>query len=59
MVLYCQIVTTQFILHKSSSWVEIRLHTENQLPRYGGSGVDVLGHSFGPVVAGGSIAGHC
>ena len=47
MGLFCQ---------ESSSWVEIRLHTEDQLPRYGGSGVDVLGHSFGPVVTGGSIA---
>ena len=28
-------------LHKSSSWVKIRLHAENQLPGYPGSGLKV------------------
>ena len=27
--------------HKSSSWVEIRLHAKHQLPRYSGSGLKV------------------
>ena len=26
-----------FFWHNSSSWVEVRLHAENQLPRYTGS----------------------
>ena len=30
-------------LHKSSSWVEIRLHAKNQLPGYPGSGLKVSG----------------
>ena len=28
-------------MHESSSWVEIRLHAENQLPGYPGSGLKV------------------
>ena len=31
-----------FFLHISSSWVKIRLHTENQLPGLPGSGLKVL-----------------
>ena len=32
---------TLFFLHESSSWVEIRLHTENKLPGYPESGLIV------------------
>ena len=34
---------TLFFLHESSSWVKIRLHAENQLPGYRGSGLKVGG----------------
>ena len=30
-----------FFLHNSSSWVKIRLHTKNQLPRLSGSALKV------------------
>ena len=30
-----------FFLHISSSWVKIRLHTENQLPKLSGSALKV------------------
>ena len=36
-------------LHETSSWFEIRLHTENQLPGYPGSGLKVS------VVGGGGV----
>ena len=39
-----------FFLHISSSWVKIRLHTENQLPRLPGSALKVPGW-WGGVVA--------
>ena len=35
-----------FFLHESSSWNKLRLHTETQLPRYLGSGLDI-GLGFG------------
>ena len=38
-------------LHETSSWFEIRLHTENQLPGYPGSGLKVS------VVVGGGVYG--
>ena len=31
----------KFFLYISSSWVKIRLHTENQLPRWSGSALKV------------------
>ena len=34
--------TNSDFLHKSSSWVEIGLHAENQLPGYPGSGLNEL-----------------
>ena len=34
--------------HISSTWVKIRLYTENQLPRLSGSGLKVLGGSQAP-----------
>ena len=34
--------TNSDFLHKSSSWVEIGLHAENQLPGYPGSGLNKL-----------------
>ena len=34
--------TNSDFLHKSSSWVEIGLHAENQLPGYLGSGLNKL-----------------
>ena len=39
-----------FFLHISSSWVKIRLHTENQLPKLSGSAlkVYVVGWVGGP-----------
>ena len=38
-------MATQFVLflHISSSWVKIRLYTENQLPMLSGSGLKVPG----------------
>jgi hypothetical protein len=38
-----------FLLHISSSWVNIRLHTENQLPRLPGSALKVPGGGGGVV----------
>ena len=35
--------TPIFVLHISSTWVKIRLYTENQLPRLSGSGLKVPG----------------
>ena len=35
-----------FFWHESSSWIKLRLHTETQLPRYLGSGLDI-GLGFG------------
>ena len=32
--------------HESSSWVELRLHTEHQLPGYSGSGLKYVGTLF-------------
>ena len=40
----------QFCLHISSSWVELRLHTKNQLPRLSGNGLKVCGGVVGVVV---------
>jgi hypothetical protein len=34
-------------LHISSTWVNIRLYTENQLPRLSGSGLKVCGGGVG------------
>ena len=40
----------QFFLHFVSSWVKIRLHTENQLPMLSGSALKVkLGGGVGGV----------
>ena len=36
-----------FFLGRLSSWVKIRLHTENQLPRLPGSALKVLGWWWG------------
>ena len=41
-----QMVASQHLkklLHKSSNWVEIKLHTENQLLGYPGSGLKISG----------------
>ena len=43
-------VDPYYFLHISSSWVKIRLHTENQLPGLSGSALKV---SVGGVVEGG------
>ena len=39
-----------FLLHESSNRVDIRLHTENHLPRYSGSGLKVYVWWVGGVV---------
>ncbi len=41
---------TPFFLHISSSWVKIRLHTENQLPMWSGSALKVCLVGGGVVV---------
>ena len=38
-----QFLEVMIFLHISSSWVKIRLHTENQLPRLPGSALKVPG----------------
>ena len=43
-----------FFLHISSSWVKIRLHTENQLPKLSGSALKVVVWSGG---GGGGVGG--
>ena len=47
----------QFFLHISSTWVKIRLYTENQLPRLSGSGLKVCGGGVGGV--GGGLHTNC
>ena len=42
MVVVVRLGDPNFFLHISSSWVKIRLHTENQLPRLPGSTLKVV-----------------